>query len=82
MLTYFDELAESKQIVLEMGEVDTQHLKLEEARALVQQMKSYYLHAKEDLNDEKYALLSCFTKKPNEFKHMDIIKQLEKDNLK
>ena len=65
-----------------MGEVDSQHLKLEEARLLIHQMKLYFMHAKEDLNDEKYALLNCFVKKPNEFKHMDIIKQYEKDNLK
>ena len=76
-LTYFDELISSKQVVLEMGEFDAQHLKLEEAKQLIHQMKLYYLHTNE--TDEKYALLNCFTKKPDQFKHMDLIKQLEKD---
>jgi len=76
-LTYFDELIESKQIALEMAEFDTQHLKLDEAKQLINQMKLYYLHANE--TDEKYALLECFSKTPNQFKHMDLIKQLEKD---
>lgn len=79
-LIYFDDIIETKKIVLEMAEIDLQHLKLEEAKLLIHQMKLYYLNAKE--NDEKYALLTCFCKKPNEFKHMNLIKQLENDNIK
>ena len=60
-----------------MGEFDAQHLKLEEAKQLIHQMKLYYLHTNE--TDEKYTLLNCFTKKPDQFKHMNLIKQLEKD---
>ncbi len=76
-ITYFDELVSSKQVVLEMGEYDAQNLKLEEAKLLIHQMKLYYLNSNE--TDEKYELLNCFTKKPDQFKHMDLIKQLEKD---
>lgn len=79
-LIYFDDIIETKKVVLEMAEIDLQHLKLEEAKLLIHQMKLYYLNAKE--NDEKYALLTCFCKKPNEFKHMNLIKQLENDNIK
>lgn len=77
---YYDDLKETKKIVLEMVEVDTKSLKMEEAKLLMDMMKLYYL--KSEKNDEKYILMDTFTNKPNEFKHMDIIKQFEKDNLK
>ncbi len=77
---YFDELIESKKVILEMTEIDQNSLKLEEANFLLNQLKSYYLKANEE--DEKYKLISCFNKNPNEFKHMEIIKQIEKENLK
>ena len=80
-IVYFDELKESKKILLEMGEMDNNNiLKLEEAKFLLNQMKLYYLHSKSD--DEKQNLLACFNKTPDQFKHMDLIKQVEKDNLK
>jgi hypothetical protein len=34
-ITYFDELQEMKQVVLEMAEIDTNHLKKEEASSRV-----------------------------------------------
>lgn len=77
---YFDDLKETKKIVLEMVEVDTKQLKMEEAKLLMHLMKSYYLKSVE--NDEKFDLMSKFTNKPAEFKHMDLVKQLEGDNLK
>ncbi len=76
---YFDDLSESKKMVLEMVEVDQTNLKLEEASFLLNQMRLYYLQSKE--NDDKYKLISCFNKSPNDFKHMDIIKQIELDKL-
>lgn len=79
-MIFFDELKDSKEIILEMAEIDTQHLKMEEARLLLRQMKDYYLKSED--SDEKFNLMNCFTSKPTEFKHMDLIKQLEKDNLK
>ncbi len=79
-VTYFDELIDTKQVVLEMAEIDTKHLKEEEAKLLIKEMKLYYLNANE--NDDKYALLNCFNKTPHLFKHMDLIKQLEISNLK
>jgi hypothetical protein len=79
-VVYFDELAQSKKIVLEMGELDANHLKIEEAKFLVFLFKSYYLNSKE--SDEKFKLLSMFTSNPAEFKHIDLIKQIQSDNLK
>ena len=79
-IVYFDELKESKKILLEMGEMDNNSLKLEEAKFLLNQMKLYYLQSKSD--DEKQNLLTCFNKTPDQFKHMDLIKQVEKDGLK
>ncbi|CAF0790115.1 unnamed protein product [Brachionus calyciflorus] len=77
---YYDDLKETKNIVLEMVEIDTKNLKMEEARLLMHIMKSYYLKCEE--NDEKYHLMNNFTNKPTEFKHMDLVKQFEKENLK
>ena len=78
-IIYFDELADSKKIYLEMGEVDATCLKYDEAKFLLNQMKLYYLKATE--NDEKFKLIEVFHQIPAKFKHMDLIKQLEKDNL-
>ena len=81
-MVYFDDLIMNgiHRLALEMAEVDQKHLKQEEANFLLNQMKLYYLKSKE--NDEKYNLLNCINKKPNGFKHMDLVKQVEKDNLK
>ena len=79
-IIYFDELAENKKIYLEMGEVDATCLKYEEAKFLLNQMKLYYLKASE--NDDKFKLIETFHQTPAKFKHMDLIKQLEKDNLR
>ncbi|RNA34718.1 ATP synthase mitochondrial F1 complex assembly factor 1 [Brachionus plicatilis] len=76
---YYDDLKDTKKVVLEMVEVDTNTLKMEEAKLLMHLMKLYYLKSED--NDEKYTLMNIFTKKPDEFKHMDIIKQFENDNL-
>lgn len=77
---YFDELQESKKIILEMAEFDNKSLKIEEAKFLVHQLKAYYLKSNE--SDEKFQLLNCFSKSPDQFKHMDLIKQIENDKIK
>ena len=79
-IIYFDELAETKKVYLEMGEMDSTCLNFEEAKFLLNQMKLYYLKAEE--NDEKFKLIETFHLTPSSFKHMDLIKQVEKDNLK
>lgn len=79
-IIYFDELKESNRVVLEMVEVDDKHVKKEEASFLLKQIRLYYLNKNEQ--DNKHNLMSCFISRPAEFKHMDLIKQLETENLK
>ena len=83
-LVYFDDLCETKLLALEMAEVDLRMLKLEEAKLLVNQLRGYYLHSNADVDggDDKNKLLNAFNKSPATFKHMEIIRQLEKDNVK
>lgn len=76
---YFDDLATSNSVVLEMVEMDAKNLKPEEAKYLLHQMKSYYLHSSD--TDDKQSLLATFTHAPREFKHNELIKQVDKDNL-
>ena len=78
-IIYFDELADTKEIYLEMGEIDGTVLKIEEAKFLLNQMKLYYLKANE--HDDKFQIMQTFHLTPNKFKHMDLIKQVEKDKL-
>ena len=63
-----------------MAEIDVKHLKMEEAKFLIHQMNSYYLKTSD--TDDKYKLLRKFTTLPREFKHNELLKQLEIDNLK
>lgn len=55
------------------GQYDKNVLNAKEAQCLANQLQLYYSQ-----NDpEKVKLLERFTKKPDEFKHMDLIKQIE-----
>ena len=62
-----------------MVEANEQICPLSDAKFLYNQLLLYYLKSSE--NDEKSKLLEVFIKTPERFKHMDIIKQLENDNL-
>jgi len=62
-----------KGIVLMRGEYDTKVLTAQEALCLANQFKLYYT----DSNPKKLELLDTFTKTPEKFKHMDVIKELE-----
>lgn len=77
---YYDDLVSTKSIIFEMAEMDDKHLKMPEANYLIHQLKMYYLRANK--TDEAYKLLECFNRTPDNFKHMDIIKQIEAENLK
>lgn len=81
-LIFFDELNKEKNmdLILMMGEWDDKTLKKEEAKQLLDQMKLYYLNR--DETDKKCELMSVFFDKPNEFKHMDLITQLEIEKKK
>lgn len=59
------------------GEFDKNVLNVQEAQCLANQLQLYY-----GRNDpQKIKLLDQFTKKPDEFKHMDLIKEIENLNV-
>lgn len=66
----------SKGLVLMRGEYDTKVINGQEAQCLANQLQMYYSQQSES----KLALLETFTNKPEQFKHMDVIEEL--NNLK
>jgi len=72
-ITHYTEFKDSKGIVLMRGEFDKNVINAQEAQCLANQLQLYYSQN----NPEKLRLLELFTKKPDEFKHMDLIKQIE-----
>lgn len=87
-IVYFDELTQPAadqstpvlDLVLIMGEWDEKCLKKDEARILMEQIHLYYLNR--DESDEKHKLMEKFCERPDEFKHMDLIKQWEEEKKK
>lgn len=63
-------------IVLMRGEYDTKVLTAQEAQCLGNQLQLYYTQN----HPSKLQILETFTKTPEKFKHVDVIKELE--NLK
>lgn len=64
-------------VVLMRGEYDSKVLTATEARCLANQLQLYYT-----MNEpNKTKLLDAFTKTPENFKHMDVIKELENIQL-
>lgn len=60
-------------LVLMRGEYDSKVLTAQEAQCLANQLQLYYT-----INDKrKLEIMETFTKKPESFKHMDVIKELE-----
>lgn len=76
-LVHYPDLKEERGIVLMHGEYDKNIVNAFEAQNLVNQLQLYYNGA----DIEKSALLEKFHKKPEEFKHKDLIEQLEKIDL-
>ncbi|VEN55949.1 unnamed protein product [Callosobruchus maculatus] len=76
-IIHYDEFMKDKNIVLMRGEYDKNVLNAKEAQCLANQLQMYYVQA----DPEKIQLLETFTKKPDEFKHMDLIKQIENLSL-
>lgn len=65
-----------KGLILMRGEYDTKVINGKEAQCLANQLQMYYSQQ----NESKLKLLETFTNKPDEFKHMDVIDEL--NNLK
>ncbi|KAJ3644849.1 hypothetical protein Zmor_022550 [Zophobas morio] len=76
-ITHYVEFKDSKKIVLMRGEYDKNVIDLKEAQCLANQLQLYYVRP----TTEKLELLQRFTEKPDEFKHMDVIKQIENLSL-
>ncbi|KAL6445497.1 hypothetical protein ACFW04_000815 [Cataglyphis niger] len=77
-MTHYTELRDDKSIILMRGEFDTNLLQVHEAQCLANELQLYYCND----NKDRLQLLETFTYKPNEFKHMDLIVQLETISLK
>ncbi|KAJ8956506.1 hypothetical protein NQ318_019224 [Aromia moschata] len=71
-VTHYEELKDSKGIVLMRGEYDKNVLNAKEAQCLANQLQLYYVQQE----PKKRQLLEIFTHKPDEFKHADLIKQI------
>jgi len=76
-LVHYTDVSESKNIVLMQGEFDGNSLSLQEAQCLANQVEMYYCNPSES----KKRLLETFTFKPQEFKHQDLVDQLENISL-
>lgn len=59
------------------GEFDKDVIDAKEAQCLANQLQLYYGQN----NENKLNLLEKFVKKPDEFKHMDLIAELERISL-
>jgi ATP synthase mitochondrial F1 complex assembly factor 1 len=59
--------------VLMRGEYDSKVLSAQEAQCLANQLQLYYTQN----NPKKLQILETFTKSPESFKHMEVIKELE-----
>merc|ERR1719295_565329 len=71
---HFDELAESKDVVLMRGEFDPNVFSAIEAQFLSMQMQMYY---GEKTKPSKQRLLHMFNHEPKHFKHMDVVAELD-----
>uniref|UniRef100_A0A8D8GEK7 ATP synthase mitochondrial F1 complex assembly factor 1 n=1 Tax=Culex pipiens TaxID=7175 RepID=A0A8D8GEK7_CULPI len=76
-VTLYTELRESKALVLMRGEYDPKVINGQEAQCLANQLQMYYSQRQ---NPTKLAQLERFTHTPDQFKHMDVIEEL--NNLK
>lgn len=72
-IAHYTELKENKGIVLMRGEYDKNVIDIKGAQCLANQLLLYYVRPSE----EKLAILEKFTKKPDDFKHMELIRQIE-----
>ncbi|XP_032680039.1 ATP synthase mitochondrial F1 complex assembly factor 1 isoform X2 [Odontomachus brunneus] len=76
-MIHYTELRDDKDVVLMRGEFDTKLLSAQEAQCLANELQLYYCTD----NEHRLQLLDMFTHQPNEFKHMDLIAQLETISL-
>lgn len=73
-VVHYTEFSDELGTVLMRGEYDTKVINAQEAQCLANQLQLYYAQH----NESKINLLKRFTREPDSFKHMDVIKELEK----
>lgn len=72
-IIYYNDLREDKDLILMKGEFDKNVLNGMEAQCLANQLQLYY----GEENEKRTNLLERFTYQPDNFKHMDLIAELE-----
>lgn len=75
-MVHYTEFAD-QGIILMRGEFDKNVINAQEAQCLINQLQLYYSQD----NASKLQLLEKFTKDPANFKHMDVIKEMENITL-
>lgn len=76
-MTFYPELADTKDIALMTSEIDQTSMNIFEAQCLAQLQKLFYVSP-----DEKKAdLLYTFNRNPDAFKYMDLVKELEGSDM-
>ncbi|XP_055258603.1 ATP synthase mitochondrial F1 complex assembly factor 1 isoform X3 [Moschus berezovskii] len=77
ILYHYPELKEEKGIVLMTAEMDSTFLNVAEAQCMANQVQLFYATDRK----ETYALVETFNFRPNEFKYMSVIAELEQSGL-
>ncbi|XP_060161849.1 ATP synthase mitochondrial F1 complex assembly factor 1 isoform X2 [Globicephala melas] len=77
ILYHYPELKEEKGIVLMTAEMDSTFLNVAEARCIANQVQLFYATDRK----ETYGLVETFNFRPNEFKYMSVIAELEQSGL-
>ncbi|XP_044094101.1 ATP synthase mitochondrial F1 complex assembly factor 1 isoform X2 [Neovison vison] len=77
VLYHYPELKEEKGIVLMTAEMDPTFLNVAEAQCIANQVQLFYATDRK----ETYGLVETFNFKPNEFKYMSVIAELEQSGL-
>ncbi|KAM6172328.1 ATP synthase mitochondrial F1 complex assembly factor 1 isoform 1-T1 [Erethizon dorsatum] len=77
ILYHYPELKEEKDIVLMTAEMDSTFLNVTEAQCIANQVQLFYATDRK----ETYGLVETFNFRPNEFKYMSVIAELEQSGL-
>uniref|UniRef100_A0A8D2B9C2 ATP synthase mitochondrial F1 complex assembly factor 1 n=1 Tax=Sciurus vulgaris TaxID=55149 RepID=A0A8D2B9C2_SCIVU len=77
ILYHYPELKEEKGIVLMTAEMDSTFLNVAEAQCIANQVQLFYGTDRK----ETYGLVETFNLRPNEFKYMSVIAELEQSGL-
>uniref|UniRef100_A0A2K5EEF9 ATP synthase mitochondrial F1 complex assembly factor 1 n=1 Tax=Aotus nancymaae TaxID=37293 RepID=A0A2K5EEF9_AOTNA len=77
ILYHYPELKEEKGIVLMTAEMDSTFMNVAEAQCIANQVQLFYATDRK----ETYGLVETFNLRPNEFKYMSVIAELEQSGL-